>query len=85
MHNITKCTPPTIVFLGTEDSLIPVATAQDYKARMEKVGVRCDLHLYEDQPHGFFNKARYYETVLEADKFLTSLGYLKGKPTLEKE
>ncbi len=85
MHNITKSTPPTIVFLGTKDTLIPVATAQDYKARMEKVGVRCDLYLYKDQPHGFFNKARYYETVLEADKFLTSLGYLKGKPTLKKE
>ncbi len=85
MHNITKSTPPTIVFLGTKDKLIPVATAEDYKARMVRAGVRCDLHLYEDQSHGFFNKARYYETVLEADKFLTSLGYLKGKPTLEKE
>ena len=84
MHNITKETPPTIVFLGTKDKLIPVATAQEYKKIMEQAGVRCDLHLYQDQPHGFFNKKKYYETVIEADKFLESLGYVKGKPTLER-
>jgi acetyl esterase len=83
MHNIDKETPPTIVFLGTRDKLIPVATAEDYKQRMETAGVRCDLHTYEDQPHGFFNKAKYSETLIEADKFLTSLGYLRGEPTLE--
>jgi acetyl esterase/lipase len=83
MHNIDKETPPTIVFLGTKDKLIPVATAEDYKQRMETAGVRCDLHPYEDQPHGFFNKTKYSETLIEADKFLTSLGYLRGEPTLE--
>ena len=84
MNNIDEKTPPTTVFLGTKDKLIPVATAERYKKLMEKVGVRCDLHVYEGQPHGFFNKTKYYETVVEADKFLTSLGYLKGEPTLEK-
>ncbi len=43
---------------------------------MEENGVCSDLHLYEGQPHAFFNKARYTETLLEADRFLTSLGYL---------
>jgi len=83
MHNIDSDTPPTIVFLGTKDKLIPVATAEDYKRRMEAAGVRCDLHLYKDQPHGFFNKVKYTETVIEADKFLASLGYLQGEPTLK--
>ncbi len=85
MHNIDKDTPPTIVFLGTKDDLIPVATAEAYKKRMENAGVRCDLHLYEGQPHGFFNykNLEYYKkTVIAADNFLKSLGYLKGKPTL---
>ena len=87
MHNISDKTPPTIVFLGTKDSLIPVVTAEEYQKRMTDNGVRSDLHLYEDQPHGFFNYARreYYNlTVIEADKFLTSLGFLKGEPTLQK-
>ena len=77
MHNIRKGAPPTIVFLGEKDKLIPVATAKEYQKRMKDVGARCDLHLYPGQPHGFFNKAKYEETVAEMDRFLVSLGYLK--------
>ncbi len=83
MHNLASNTPPTVVFFGTKDKFVPVATAEEYKRRMEANHVRCDLHLYEDQPHSFFNYAKYYETLLEADKFLISLGYLKGEPTLQ--
>ncbi|MHC4742065.1 MAG: alpha/beta hydrolase [Planctomycetota bacterium] len=89
MHNIDRNTPPTIVFLGTKDKLIPVATAEKYKALMEKAKARCDLHLYKDRGHGFFNyrgdMKDYYLTVTEADKFLASLAYLKGPPTLQKK
>ncbi|MFT7032297.1 MAG: acetyl esterase [Cyclobacteriaceae bacterium] len=88
LHNIEKGAPPTIVFLGTEDSLIPVETVEYYKTVMEKVGSRCDIHLYEGQKHGFFNLGNiefYNKTVFEADKFLTSLGYLSGGPTISVE
>lgn len=84
MHNIGEATPPTVVFLGTRDEFVPVKTAGDYKRSMEKNGRRCDLHLYEGQPHGFFNfknRDYYSKTVSEMDRFLTSLGYLKGEPT----
>lgn len=88
MHNISESTPATIVFLGTRDKLIPTATAEQYKKLMADKGRRCDLHLYKDQGHGFFNhknKEYFAATVIEADKFLASLGYLKGEPTLEKQ
>jgi hypothetical protein len=55
---------------------------------MEDKGRRCDLHLYEGQPHGFFNfrnQEYYSKTVIEMDRFLASLGYLEGKPTLSVE
>lgn len=89
MHNLKKGVPPTIIFLGTKDRLIPVATMEKYKAKMEAVGSRCDLFLYEGQGHGFFNKTKkdetyYTKTVYEADVFLESLGYIKGKPTIKK-
>ena len=81
MHNLGKNSPPTIVFLGTKDNLIPVATAEKYKKLMEDAGVRSELHLYPDQPHGFFNLSRsrknFDETVKHMDAFLVSLGYLK--------
>ncbi len=85
LHNISVETPPTVVFLGTNDKLIPVETAKKYKSIMEKKGRRCDLHLYEGQPHGFFNERNreyYTKTVIAMDRFLASLGYLDGEPTL---
>lgn len=78
MHNINEWTPPTVVLLGTKDELIPVTTAEEYQRRMEKLNLRCDLHLYEDQVHGFFNYGRgfYEKPVQNMDQFLTSIGYL---------
>ena len=47
-------------------------------------GVRSELHVYKDKPHGFFNADDYMRaTMLLADKFLTSLGYLEGKATID--
>jgi len=89
MHNIRKGTPPTIVFLGTKDKLIPVSTAQEYEKRLVAVGSRSVLHLYEGAAHGFFNKGRegdaYPDTVIKMDDFLNSLGWLKGEPTIKQE
>ena len=88
LHNITVGICPTIVFLGAEDALIPVSTAQEYKNQMVKVGGQCYLWIYEGQPHGFFNyqdgnNPYYNATVFECDKFLISLGYLTGIPTIQ--
>lgn len=85
LHNIKKGAPPTIIFLGTNDKHIPVETVAYYKKVMEKVGSRCDSKLYEGQSHGFFNYKHlenYKKTVMEADAFLVSLGYLKNEPVV---
>ena len=53
---------------------------------MQKVGSRCELRLYEDQEHGFFNYRNlefYKQTVSATDLFLQSLGYLKKEPEVE--
>lgn len=88
LHNIRPGAPPTIVFLGTEDTLIPVATMRTFDRRMEAAGARCDVYYYGGQGHGFFNyrdgaNPYYRRTVLAADRFLASLGYLEGPPLLE--
>jgi acetyl esterase len=80
MHNIDKDAPPTVVFLGTKDRLIPVATGEKFRDLMKQKGVRCELFLYPEQGHGFFNNARFRETLDETDRFLTSMGYLTVKP-----
>ena len=82
-HNISKDDPPAIVFLGTKDNLIPVATAEKFKDAMEAVGLKSELHLYEGKPHGFFNASKggpeaFIDTLRKTDAFLVSLGYLEG-------
>lgn len=83
-HNASADDPPAIFFLGAEDNLIPVMVARDFEAAMTKAGVRCETRIYEGQPHGFYNADRSEEycrkTLLEADRFLVSLGWLDGEP-----
>ena len=82
-HNIKAGAPPTVVFLGDMDRLIPVQVLRDYEAEMKKVGARCDTHLYPGAGHGFFNKEPHFsQTLAEADRFLASLGWIQGPPTL---
>jgi len=85
-HHVRKGAPPTIVFFGTNDRLL--AGAQYMQKRMEAAGNRCELRTWEDLPHGFFNWQRYdnkpfVETMQAADKFLVSLGYMEGEPTIK--
>ena len=83
-HHVTKEAPPTIVFLGDMDKLIPVAVLNDFAAQMKQAGVRCDPHVYPKVGHGFFNRDPHKTlTLIETDKFLTSLGWLHGEPTLK--
>ena len=83
-HNITKDDPPAIVFLGRQDKLIPVSVVERFKTGMNQAGVRCETFFYDGQGHGFFNREPYTSiTLIEADKFLGSLEWLKGAPTLK--
>lgn len=82
MHNIREGMPPAIVFLGTEDKLIPVATGKAFQKKMQDVGSKSELMLFEGEPHGFFNFGKgdgsnYRDTVAAMDKFLKELGYVK--------
>jgi acetyl esterase len=89
-HHVDAKAPPTIVFLGEQDKLIPVKNVQNFAERMKKAGVRCETHFYPGAGHGFFNQrgkddTHFKATVIAADQFLTSLGWLQGPPTLQTE
>ena len=58
---------------------MPYATVEKFTEVMKAAGNRCELIGYEGQPHGFFNKAKYPETLEATDGFLISLGYLPKK------
>jgi acetyl esterase/lipase len=78
MHGIRKGFPPTIFFLGTQDHLIPVSTAEAFREKIKAVGGSCDVHLYEGAGHGFFNQLKYRADVWQkVDAFLADHGYVK--------
>jgi acetyl esterase len=86
-HNVTPKAPPSVLFLGSSDKLIPVPTLERFRDRLVAAGERCELHVYPGEEHGFFNSrnqdGKYYAlTVRAADEFLRSLGWLEGSPTL---
>ena len=87
-HHITRDAPPTVVFLGDQDKLIPVSVLRDFEAQMKQAGARCEAHVYPGAGHGFFNRdtaqgAWFTQTLIESDKFLASLGWLRGPPPLK--
>lgn len=81
INHITAPFPPTILLLGDRDHIIPPESARNTKAVIEKIGGRCDLHLYEGQAHSFFNARKsggkyYHLTLQEVDQFFASLGWI---------
>jgi len=83
---VTPSTPPTLSMSGSMDDLIPAATMRNVQPSMQKAGVRCDVIIYPEQGHGFFNKQAFkHETQVAVDRFLISLEWLAGPPTLNQD
>ncbi|MFK7852003.1 MAG: alpha/beta hydrolase [Akkermansiaceae bacterium] len=76
-HNISVKAPPTIIFLGTKDSLIPVSTMKRFQEGMSDAGVTCELHLYDGEKHGFFNnEPSKADTIEKTEAFLENLDWV---------
>ena len=88
-HNIRKGLPSSLVIHGRGDTTVPFLTAEMFVKQSVKAGLRSELDGYDDMPHGFFNLGRYdnkmfLATVTRMHEFLKSLGYVKGKPTVDR-
>ncbi len=86
-HHLRKGLPPAIIFHGKADKTVPYETAEFFCRKMKSLGNRCELVGYNGADHGFFNYGRgdgtaYFDTLRRTDRFLASLGWLKGEPTL---
>jgi acetyl esterase/lipase len=80
-HHLTAALPPTIILHGEADATVPYASVVRFCDRAVALGARCQVVGYAGATHGFFNSGRdagkgYRETLQEADRFLTRLGYL---------
>jgi acetyl esterase len=79
MHHLREKLPPTLIMHGKADTTVPYNTVEAYTNAAKKLDNRCDLIGYDGQPHGFFNAAKYAETLQAADDFLVSLKFLEAK------
>ncbi len=77
LHNIKAGMPPSVVFLGSEDDLIPVRTAKTFQAKAQAAGAQSELHIYEGEGHGFFNFGRtaYPDVLKKSIAFLKQLDW----------
>jgi acetyl esterase len=81
VHHVAAGLPPTLILHGKADTTVPYADVERYCTEARKFGNQCQLVGYEGARHGFFNSDASAEkwrseTLLEADRFLTRLGYL---------
>lgn len=81
---VRKGLPPTVIFQGSRDRTTPPAPARRFCEQMKANGDRCDLHEYKHRGHTFTQRMDdYVDTLIKADTFLASLGFLAGKPDPE--
>ncbi len=76
LHHVKAGLPATLILHGKADTTVPYVTVEAFTKAMTAAGNQCQLIGYADQPHGFFNQAKYQETLQAADDFLVKQGYL---------
>jgi acetyl esterase/lipase len=83
VHHLGRGLPPTLILHGKADAAVPYVDVERFCSEATKLGNQCQLVGYDSATHGFFNLQNadgkwYRETLLEVDRFLTRLGYLRG-------
>lgn len=79
--------PPFLIQHGANDDVVAPEEATLFQNEMKKVGVRCEVYFYMHEGHGCHNyfdgkNAQFYIQYRVMDRFLASLQYLHGEPTI---
>ncbi len=83
-----KGQPHCLILHGLDDKVIPCEQSVRFTDAMNKAGNDCKIILLSKTRHAFVvpkytaTEAQVVAAITEGDKYLTSLGYLKGGPTL---
>jgi acetyl esterase/lipase len=82
-HHLGQRLAPTLIMHGTADTSVPFESVERFCKEAASRMQSCRVVGYEGATHGFFNLPNaegkwYRETLAEADRFLTGLGYLKA-------
>ena len=80
--------PHCLILHGLNDKVIPCEQSVRFTDAMKKVGNDCRIILLPNTRHAFVvpkytaTEEQVVNAITEGDRYLTSLGYLKGEPTL---
>ncbi len=67
IFNVTEQMPPTLIFHGKQDPVVPVQQSIQYYEKLQQLNVKSDLYLIEDAVHGdprFYQESVY--TIIDA-------------------
>jgi len=78
LQHVRPGLPPTLIFHGSADQLVPVKGAQAFHDAMLQAGNRCELVIEPGVKHGYMmSDLRLFDKGMRrTDEFLRSLGYL---------
>ena len=85
-HHIKQGIPPTLIFHGKIDSIVPYENVERFTGLMNERGNSCNLIGFENRKHGFFNGSAFRpssnnndfnKSMKESSKFLTRLKFLQ--------
>ena len=81
---VRKGLPPLLMFHGSTDRVVPLATSEAFVRKMKRKKNIAELVAYEGQGHGFFNLNvsfdLYQSTLTAMDDFLVAQGFLEADP-----
>ena len=88
VYYVAKGQPPALVMHGTADTNVPIEQSYRFTEAMKKSGNRCEMHALEGTKHafvivGYGTESTIVDALRVTDRFLVSLGYLEGEPTIE--
>ncbi|NND98717.1 MAG: sulfatase-like hydrolase/transferase [Pirellulaceae bacterium] len=77
-HHVRAGLPPTLLLSGSDDGLIPPTLLEKFQASMQHAENHCELVIYPNAGHGFFNYGRdenqfFHPTMWRFESFLATV------------
>jgi len=76
VHHLARNLPPTVIFHGKQDPLMPYTAVEDFCTKARTLGNQCELVGFDDAAHNVA-RAKQAETDAGLLAFLKRLGYLQ--------
>jgi len=77
IDNLRKDMPPQLILLGELDHILSAEHSKTYQQKVEALGSRCDVVMFEGAKHGSFYNGKYYaQGVPSVIRFLRELNLM---------